>query len=210
MALFKNERALNPVAASAERIHQVYKNETEDLSSFPHWKRLVAAHGVQDCELLLRHFLSSEVVNPPRIALVTVGNFGSYLAEARKNPEATQFPVSRRAAELSERINTTEPEIVPPEHVALSLYRYETLCKVCSSRSPDLWYKMPPGYQFIADWFREYASYGRLRDRVFSFKHPAFRKWWHGITRSVGEYDDEKILDSANELLSRNPEPDLR
>ncbi len=191
----------------AERLHDQYKNNTDDKSGLVHWQRLVRIHGVPDCELLLRHFLSSEVVNPPRIALVTGAVFDSYLAEARKNPEATQFPVSRQAAELAERINTTEPEIIPQEYVALSLYRYQALCQACLVRNPDLWYRMPPGTIFIPDWFGNLASYGRLRDRLFHYRHPGFRKWWHTTTRAIGEYSEEQIVDYADNLIKQNPEP---
>ncbi len=191
----------------AERIHLIYKNNTDDKSGLVHWQRLVRARGVEDCELLLRHFLSSEVVNPPRIALVTVANVDSYLAEARNNPEATQFPVSRKAAELAERINTTEPETIPAEHVALSMYRYEALAKATLQYNRDLWYRLPPASMFVLDWFGSMATYGKLRDRLFGFRAKPFTKWWYSQCTAIGEHNGEKITDYANTLLLKSPEP---
>ena len=203
--IYNSGKPVNP----AERIHRIYKENTEDKSSLPHWTRLVKAKGVEDCELLLRHFLSSEILNPPRISMVTLANVDSYLAEARNNPEATQFPVTRKAAELAERINSTEPEAIPAEYVGLSLYRYETLCRAALPWSTDLWYRLPTGSTMIHTWFTEIASYGRLRDRLFSYRAPGFRRWWSRELNSVGFYDGEKIIDSANQLLEKHPYPEM-
>lgn len=193
----------------AERIHDIYKQNTEDRSSLPHWNRLVKARGPESCWLLLRHFLSAEVLNPPRISMVTTGNVDSYLAEARANPEATQFPVSRKAAELAERINSTESETIPPEYVALSLHRYEALSRASLSWSTDLWYRLPPGGTMVYTWFSDIATYGKLRDRLFSYRHPGFARWWRIQLASVGFYDGEKIVDSANLILEQYPYPEM-
>lgn len=199
----RGERTTQNIAAG--KLHTTYKERTGD-SSLVAWQKLTRSIGIPDSELLLRHLLSSEVLHPPRIALITPGNAESWLKDARGNPESTRFPVSKRDEELSARINAREHEVIPPAYIAYTMYLYGILSEVSKS-NPDLWYSLPIAGLFTEQWYTEIAKTGRLRHRLFRYDSPLFLKWFYRMAERVGEYDAEKIVAKAQAYLDANPQP---
>jgi hypothetical protein len=180
-----------------EQCAQDFQLKHDRESATADWKRLFTKLGKVDGLLVFRHLISDCILQPPSLKTV-VSNPAPWLAEARFNPQAMQYPVSTEAYELAEFINAMETETIPAEHVAYSMDQYRALmATVRDSGYSEVWVRMPPTKRFVLEWFTEVAIYGSLRMRLLTLRHPKFRAWFFGTCESVGVYEGEKLVEKT-------------
>jgi hypothetical protein len=196
--LYQKPETTEPIEISLEeQCTQAFQLKHDRESATADWKRLFTKLGKEDGLLVFRHLISDCILQPPSLKTV-VSNPAPWLAEARFNPQAMQYPVSAEASELAEFINAMETETIPPEHVAYSMDQYRALMEtVRDSGYAEVWVRMPPTKKFVLEWFTEVAIYGSLRMRLFTLKHPKFRAWFFGTCESVGVYEGEKLVEKT-------------
>jgi len=112
---------------------------------------------------------------------VLLRNFKGFLAEAQQDPVACKLPVSIAARDLWERIES-DGRGIDPEYVQAALDGYRAYLK--SVEGTPVYRHMPPGIDFVYEWFVHWATHGSPRTRRFHAEHYKFVEYMKYVKRT--------------------------